>query len=72
MENENYFDKISDAYGKYYSPAEHLAGDEVIVLFRGRIIFKQYIPNKHNLFGMKVYKLCDSKYMYRLYVSVFR
>jgi hypothetical protein len=30
------FDKLSDAYAKYYSPAEHLAVDEIIVLFKGR------------------------------------
>jgi hypothetical protein len=26
------FDMLNDAYTKYYSPAEHLAVDEVIVL----------------------------------------
>jgi hypothetical protein len=37
------FYKPSGAYAKYYSPAEHLAVDE-IVLFKGRAVFKQYIP----------------------------
>jgi hypothetical protein len=31
------FDKLNDAYAKYYSPTEHLAGDEVTVLFKGRV-----------------------------------
>jgi hypothetical protein len=35
---------FSGTYSKFYSPSEHLAVDEVIVLFRGRVIFKQYIP----------------------------
>jgi hypothetical protein len=55
------FDKLSDAYAKYYSPIEHLAVDEIIVLFKGRVVFKQYIPKKHKRFGIKIYKLCDSK-----------
>jgi ABC-type uncharacterized transport system ATPase subunit len=46
------FAKISGSYAKYYSPTEHLA-DEVIVLFKGRVIFKQYISKKHKQFGTK-------------------
>jgi hypothetical protein len=29
------FEKLNDAYAKYYSPTEHLAVHEVIVLFKG-------------------------------------
>jgi hypothetical protein len=54
------FDKLNDAYAKYYSPAEHLAVNEITVLFKGRVVFKQYIP-KNKRFGIKIYKLCDSK-----------
>jgi len=36
------FDKLSDSYAKYYSLTVHLAVDEIIVLFIGRVIFKQY------------------------------
>jgi hypothetical protein len=43
------FDMLSDAYAKYYSPTEHLAANEIIVLFKGRVVFKQYIPKKHAL-----------------------
>jgi hypothetical protein len=54
------FEKVNDAYAKYYIPTEHLAIDEVIVLFKVRVTFKQYIPKKHKRFGIKIYKLCDS------------
>jgi hypothetical protein len=47
-------DMLNDAYAKYYSPTEHLAVDEIIVLFKGRVVFKQYIPKKHKYFGIKV------------------
>ena len=39
--------------------------DEVIVKFKGRVIFRQYIPKKRKCFGIKIYKVCDeSRYMY--------
>ena len=64
------FDKINEAYAKFYNPSEHLAVDEVIVKFQGRIIFRQYIPKKRKLFVIKIYKLCDdSGYTYeRVYL----
>jgi hypothetical protein len=63
------FDMLSDAYAKYCSPTEHLAVDEINVLFKGKLVFKQYIPKKHKRFGIKIYKLCDSKgYTYNMRV----
>ena len=47
-------------FSKFYNPAENLAVDEVIVPFKGRVIFKQYIPKKRKCFGIKMFKLCDS------------
>ena len=41
------FDGNNDLYAKYYSPTEHLAADEIIVLFKPRVIFKQQILKKH-------------------------
>jgi hypothetical protein len=29
------FDKLTDSYAKYYSVTDHLAVDEIIVLFKG-------------------------------------
>ncbi|KAG8233829.1 hypothetical protein J437_LFUL008051 [Ladona fulva] len=55
------FDMLNDSYAKFYFPSEHLAVDEVIVLFKGRVVFRQYIPKKHKRFGIKVYKLCDDR-----------
>ena len=34
------FDKLNEAYAKFYNPLEHLAVDEVIVKFQGRVIFR--------------------------------
>ena len=54
-------DKLIDSYAKYYSLTDHLAVDEIILLCKGRVIFKQYITEKHKHFGIKLYKFCDSK-----------
>jgi hypothetical protein len=54
-------DKLSDSYAKYYSLTDRLAVEKIILLFKGRVIFKQYISKKHKHFGIKFYKLCDSK-----------
>ncbi|PNF23240.1 hypothetical protein B7P43_G18268 [Cryptotermes secundus] len=54
------FDTLNDAYQKYYNPSEHLAIDEIIVKFKGRVVFRQYIPKKHKRFGIKIFKICDA------------
>jgi len=39
--------------------------EEVIVKFKGRVIFRQYIPKKRKHFIIKIYKLChESGYIY--------
>jgi hypothetical protein len=54
-------DKLSDAYDKFYSPTAHLAVSEFIVLFKGRVISREYIPKKHEQVVMKIYEQCHSK-----------
>jgi len=66
------FDKLNDSYAKFYNPSEHLAVDEVIVSFKGRVIFRQYIPRKRKRFGIKIYKLCNESgntYDIRVYLG---
>jgi len=48
------FDQLNDAYAKFYNPSECSAMDEVIMLFKGRVLFKQYTPKKHKYFGIKI------------------
>lgn len=45
--------KPSNVNAKLYTMSEHLTMDKITVIFNRRIIFKQHIPNKHNLFGQK-------------------
>ena len=44
------FDKLNEAYAKFYNPSEHLAVGEVIVKFKNRVLFRQYISKKKNVF----------------------
>jgi hypothetical protein len=46
-------------FSKFYSHSEHLAVDQVTVLFTGRVIFRQYIPKEHKCVGIKIYKTYD-------------
>jgi len=69
----NVFDTLNEAYATFYNPSEHLAVDEVIVKFKGRVIFRQYIPKKRKRFGIKIYKPCDeSGYTYDMRVYLGR
>jgi hypothetical protein len=62
------FDKLLNSYAYYYSLTKHLALDN-FVLFKGIVIFKQYIPKKHRRFGIKLCRLCSSKgYTYNMTV----
>ncbi len=54
------FEILNATFSKFYDPSKNLAIDEVIVSFKGRVIFRQYIPKKRKRFGIKIFKLCDS------------
>ena len=45
----NIFDILNNKFYELYNPTEHLAIDEVIVLFKGRVIFWQYLRNTSDL-----------------------
>ena len=51
-------DMIKTACGNVYSPGKYLSMDESLVLFKGRLSFKQYISSKRARFGIKLYQLC--------------
>jgi hypothetical protein len=52
-----------------------IAVDEVIVLFKGRVISKQYTRKKHKHLRIKIYKLCASAgyaYDMKVYLGKYR
>lgn len=54
-------DMLLERFQKANIPFRDVCIDESIVPFRGKLSFKQYIKNKKNKFGIKLYKLCTSK-----------
>ena len=46
-------------YKKYFYPFQKMVVDESLLLYKGRLIFKQYIPSKRRRFGIKLFVLCD-------------
>jgi hypothetical protein len=53
------FDSLYYICTEFCNLSEHLAVNEIIVQFKGSIIFRHYIPMKRKHFGFKIYKLCD-------------
>ena len=51
---------INDRCHQVYVPDRELSVDESLVLFRGRLIFKQAIRTKRARAGIKMYPLCTS------------
>lgn len=43
-----------------YLPTRDVAIDEALLLYKGRLHFKQYMPNKRAKFGIKLYCLAES------------
>lgn len=62
----NVLEKIKEKFKSIFYPFEHLVIDESLVLFKGRLVFKQYIKSKRHRFGIKLYVLCDCETGYAL------
>ncbi|KAL6417911.1 hypothetical protein ACFW04_014253 [Cataglyphis niger] len=55
------FDIIRHSFNAAFVPYQELCIDESLLLYKGRLSFKQYIPKKKNRFGIKSFILCDCK-----------
>lgn len=42
-----------------YEPSKNLSIDESMVLWRGRLVFRQYVKNKRHKYGVKLYMLAE-------------
>jgi len=63
-------DHLFEHFQVAYTPESNISVDESLLLWKGRLIFKQYIPLKRARFGIKLYFLCESSsgYCYRFKV----
>lgn len=46
-------------FKKYFNPFQKMVVDESLLLYKGRLVFKMYIPSKRHRFGIKLSVLCD-------------
>lgn len=53
------FTMIVSRFQTFFYPFRKLVIDESLVLYKGRLAFKQYIPSKRHRFGIKIFVLCD-------------
>ena len=53
-------DHLNNTMSIIYCPDENLSLVESMVLWRDRLIFRQYIKNKRHKYGVKLYELCES------------
>ena len=55
-----FFDALIQRFSSVYTPSANVAVDESLMLWKGRLAMKQYIPLKRARFGLKSYELCES------------
>lgn len=55
-------------FSERYVPFEKLAIDETLFLFKGRLVFRQYIPSKRARFGIKLFVIADCETGFVLHV----
>lgn len=62
-------DNLVPRFQAVYNPAQCISIDEELVLYKGRLAFRQFIPSKRSRFGVKIYALCDVHgYFWNAYV----
>lgn len=51
---------LKERFKAIYTPEKNISIDESLLLFKGRLSWKQYIPLKRSRFGIKFFVLCKS------------
>lgn len=53
-----------------YLPDQHVAIDEILLLFKGRVFFRAFIPSKRSRYGIKIYAIIDQYgYMWDFFIN---
>ena len=50
---------LTSKFKSVYTPTQQVSIDEKPLVWKGRLGLKQYIPNKHAQFGIKMFSLCE-------------
>ena len=60
-----------DKFKTVYTPDKNIAINEELLLWKGRLGFKRYIPKKRARFGIKMFSICElSGYLWNSFVYV--
>ena len=62
---------IMNKFSDYFKPGKELSIDEAMIKFKGRHFIKQYMPNKPDKWGIKVYYIADAKTGYLLKGNIY-
>ena len=58
---ESVYDCLRKSFRESFYPYQNVVIDESLVLWRGNLSFRQYIPSKRHQFGIKLFVMCDCK-----------
>ncbi|XP_065645481.1 piggyBac transposable element-derived protein 4-like [Hydra vulgaris] len=53
-------DHLNNTMDNIYCPNKNISIDESMMLWKGRLVFRQYVKNKSHKYGIKFYELCES------------
>ncbi len=65
-------DLLRARFSSVYKPGSVVTIDETMIPWRGRLLFKQYIPGKAHKYGVKMYKLAATNgytWNFRIYTG---
>ena len=57
----NFYQVLLEKFESVYRPGKQVCVDEAIIAFRGKVHFRVFIKNKPDKYGVKAFKMCDSK-----------
>ena len=55
----HFVEKMKTIIQNSYMPSEKVAVDKVLLLFKGRLYFRNFIPSKRSRYGIKIFALVD-------------
>ena len=66
------WEKFIEACKKNYSAGPYVTIDELLLAFRGRCLFKVYMPSKPGKYGIKVWSMVDASNAYLLNAQIYK
>lgn len=58
------FERVNTHCKENFNLSQYTTIDKMLVAFRGKCSFRQYIPSKHAKYGIKIFALADAKMFY--------